>query len=1018
MMIISITKRKVALVAFAFIFICLKLTNPVYADEIKEQKNVLVINSYNQGLKWTEDETKGIIDGLKNSTDNISVLIEYMDWKNHHTDKNLQYLYDVYKYKYNSTQIDMIITTDDIALQFALKNREALFSNAPIVFCGVNKNGVSQIGSGYKNFTGIIQEVDPINTINMALEINPSLKNIYVLFDNSESGLSTGNIVIDEINSMSTDLKTIPLNNLAYDELLNNIQSYRDDSVILITSYNSDINGKVVDAERASREISNSSNVPVYHMFDYGLNNGALGGDMISGEFQGKNAAYMAVRVLNGKKLEDMPIQALNTTLKVFDYKQLKRFNISLNKIPDDSEVINKPFSFFSTYKTLVLAVLIVFAIMIVFVCILLFYINKIRKMKQDLSDNHEELSQIYEELSASDEELQQHFDEISAVQESLSRSEERFRVATEGSNAVIWDADMSNNLYRFSNRWYELLGYEKNEIDETHSGWKTIIHPDDQIEANRSRNAHLCGETPFYNCEYRMMTKTGEYLWFNVRGKVLQDLNGKNIRFAGSMIDITEKKKYETKLQESYQELEAAYEELTAVQEELMLRYDETLLSHKKIKENEERFNYLAYHDVLTELPNKLSLFEDSNIYFSLLQCNKTAVLFIDIDNFKNINDAMGHAFGDQVIIKMSERIVSLLKDGCTLYRLSGDEFIVIVQNGKDTRDVEILASHILAGFNEEFDVMNSVLHISLSIGVALYPDHGNDIGDLLKYADIAMYSAKEAGRNRYVVYDKLMNEAFTERMKLEKHLHKALERKEFEIYYQPQFDLRANEITGFEALLRWKSPELGSVSPLKFITVAEDTHLIIPLGAWVFRNACAFIKKLHNKGYTNLTLSVNVSILQLLQTDFNDLVIDTLEFYEIKPEYLELEVTESILMESFENISKKLGILKEIGIKIALDDFGKGYSSLSYLKQLPISTLKIDKSFIDCVCSNNESETLTGQIIEIGTSMGMIVIAEGVERQEQLEYLIKHGCHKIQGYLFSRPIPEYEVEKLLEIH
>lgn len=1017
-MIIEFIKiRKVALTAFAVILLYFNLSTPVYAEDANNQKNVLVINSYNHGLAWTADETDGILTGLKKNIDNLSIFIEYLDWKNNPTENNLRAMVDSYRYKYQNKDIDMIITTDDTALEFALKNRSALFSNAPVVFCGVNRKGVSEITSGFNNFTGVVEEVDPIDTINMALKINPSLKNVYVLFDNSESGISTGNIVIEKIKAMDAHLNTIPLNQLTYDELINSVKSYKDDSIIFATTYYSDANGKIIEFERASRDISTSSTVPVYHLYDFGLNNGAFGGNLISGELQGMNAARLALRIINGENPDYIPVQSPKTTRKVFDYNQLKRFNVSLSKIPKDSEVINKPFSFFNTYRILVLAVLAVFAIMIVFVCILLFYINKIRRMKKNLSDNHEELTQIYEELTASDEELKQQFDEISAVQESLSKSEERFRIAADGSNAVIWDADMSNSEYQFSNRWYELLGYEKNEVDEVHSGWKTIIHPDDQSQADKSRNAHLNGETQFYNCEYRMRTKAGEYLWFNVRGKVLKDINGKNIRFAGSMIDITEKKKYETKLQESYQELEAAYEELTAVQEELILRYDETLVSHKKIKENEERFNYLAYHDVLTELPNKLSLYEDSNVYFSLPQTSKTAVLFIDIDNFKNINDAMGHAFGDQVIIKMSERMVSLINDGCTLYRLSGDEFIVIVQNVKDTSAVGMLASHILAGFKDEFDVMNSVLHISISIGIAFYPEHGNDVGELLKYADMAMYRAKEEGRNKYVVYDQLMNEAFTERINLEKHLHTALERNEFEIYYQPQLDLRSNEITGFEALLRWKSPELGSVSPLKFIKVAEDTHLIIPLGAWVLKNACAFLKKLHNKGYTDLTISVNISILQLLQTDFNDLVIETLKFCEIKPEYLELEVTESILMESFETIGKKLEILRDIGIKIALDDFGKGYSSLSYLKQLPISTLKIDKSFIDCVCSSDESDTLTEQIIKIGTSMGMIVIAEGVENQEQLEYLINHECHKIQGYLFSRPIPEFEVEKLLKM-
>lgn len=452
--------------------------------------------------------------------------------------------------------------------------------------------------------------------------------------------------------------------------------------------------------------------------------------------------------------------------------------------------------------------------------------------------------------------------------------------------------------------------------------------------------------------------------------------------------------KKIEQELQESYQELTATHEDLEASQEKL---------------------RYLAYHDLLTGLPNKLSLLERTKGGIFTTDKNSAALLFIDVDNFKNINDTMGHAIGDQFIVKVSERLTSLLNEGCSLYRLGGDEFIITIENIKTSEDAENLAANIHEGFKEEFEVLSSLLHISLSIGIGLYPEHGKTIEELLKYADIAMYSAKETGKNRYAVYNQFMNEVFTERVNIEKCLHSSLIKNEFEIYYQPQLNLETNEIAGFEALLRWNSPELGSVSPLKFIKVAEDIKLIIPLGAWVLRNSCAFLKKFHENGFKDLTVSINISILQLLQTDFNDLVIDSLKFFDLKPQHLELEITETILIESYEAVREKLESLSEYGIKIALDDFGKGYSSLSYLKQLPISTLKIDKSFIDNI--STEEEILTKYIVTIGRSMGLCVIAEGVEKQEQLDYLNKHGCHKIQGYLHSKPLPENEIFKLFEI-
>lgn len=1010
-------KSKIICITGIILFLlCSNLTSLVYAGDFGMPKNVLIVNSYHQGLKWSKDETDGILEALENSGEKLSTFVEYMDWKNYPSEVNIRYIYDYFKYKYQNKRMDLLIVTDDIALEFILESREELFANAPVVFCGVNQKGAAEITKGYKNFTGVIEEIDPMETIEIALDINPSLKNIYLLFDNSESGKSTGEIIENKLKSNYNNLNIVPLNELTYDELLEGVRSYDKDSLILVATYYSDGDGKIVEFEYLSREVSKNSSVPVYHLYDMGLNNGALGGVMLSGRLQGANAAELALRVLEGENPDNIPVQTPETTRKAFDFKQLERFSIPLGKITEDAEVINKPFSFFETYKVLVHSVLCAFAVLLALVCLLFLHIVQIQKMRKSLSESYENLTQLYEELTASDEELQQQFDELSSMKKKLSVSEERFRNAADGSNAIIWDVDMSNMQYNFSDKWYELLGYEKGGIDEANGGWKAIIHPEDAAEADRQREAHINGETPFYNCEYRMRAKNGDYIWFNVRGKVLKDIYGKNARFAGSLIDITDRKAYEAKLQESYQELEATYEELTAVQEELQKQYNEIIDSNEKIKRSEERLAYLAYYDQLTGLPNNLSLFETSQKDIFPSKSGKAALLFIDMDNFKYINDTLGHAFGDQLVIKVSERLNTLLPNNGSIYRLGGDEFIIILKDIKGTEDAELFAAHIIDKFKEEFEVSDIILNISLSIGISIYPEHGKNIEELLKYADIAMYRVKDTGRKSFIVYDKLMKKAFTERVKIEKHLHTALENKEFEIYYQPQYDLKTNKVAGIEALLRWNSPELGFVSPIDFIKVAEDTHLIIPLGAWVLKEACAFLKKLHSMGFANITVSVNISMLQLIQKDFNDMVMGILEDFKLEPACLELEITESILMESFDTIGRKLEDLNRKGIRIALDDFGKGYSSLNYLRQLPISTLKVDKSFIDNIPSENNYKDLTGHIVTIGKSMGMCVIAEGVERLEQLEYLVQYECDKVQGYLYSKPIPEKDLVKLLQ--
>ncbi|NLE24915.1 MAG: EAL domain-containing protein, partial [Clostridiaceae bacterium] len=273
------------------------------------------------------------------------------------------------------------------------------------------------------------------------------------------------------------------------------------------------------------------------------------------------------------------------------------------------------------------------------------------------------------------------------------------------------------------------------------------------------------------------------------------------------------------------------------------------------------------------------------------------------------------------------------------------------------------------------------------------------------------AMYKAKESGKNCYVLFSEDMHERLLERMLIEKHLRGAIENNELDVYYQPQVDAMTGIISGFEALLRWNNSELGFVSPLKFIGVAEETRLINPIGTWVLQKACTFLKKVHENECCDISIAVNISIFQLLQEDFADVVEDILASTGLDPGHLELEITESILMDSYKSISSSLDRLKKLGIKIALDDFGKGYSSLSYLKQLPIDTLKIDKCFIDSIQSDKDNADLTGMIVKLGQNMGLTVLAEGVEEQEQMNYLIKNGCHKIQGYLISRPLPANEI-------
>ncbi len=426
-------------------------------------------------------------------------------------------------------------------------------------------------------------------------------------------------------------------------------------------------------------------------------------------------------------------------------------------------------------------------------------------------------------------------------------------------------------------------------------------------------------------------------------------------------------------------------------------------------LRESREELRVLVYYDHLTGLSNRRRLYDDLPEFLAANPIKAKALIFIDMDNIKLVNDSLGHLLGDQLILETARRIETVIPRGDRLFRLGGDEFIVLSTVSTQTEACQ-LAARIVDAFNIPVHFEGNSIHTSLSIGLALYPEHGHETSELLKKADIALYESKRQGKNRYILFNPSLLTGVKDRMRLGELLHKAQERNELEVFYQPQTDAVHGTVVSFEALLRWKSAELGMISPAQFIPIAEENHLIIPIGKWVLEQACFFLKKLHEQGFSDMGIAVNVSIIQLMQEDFVDTVLTALRLSGIDPNKLELEITESVLMESFSVIDKKLRNLRTLGIGIALDDFGQGYSSLSYLNRLPITVLKIDKVFVDDITGDGAERSITGNIVAIGKKMGLTVIAEGVETESQLLYLGAQHCDKIQGYIFSKPIPEAE--------
>jgi diguanylate cyclase (GGDEF)-like protein len=426
-----------------------------------------------------------------------------------------------------------------------------------------------------------------------------------------------------------------------------------------------------------------------------------------------------------------------------------------------------------------------------------------------------------------------------------------------------------------------------------------------------------------------------------------------------------------------------------------------------RELEGKRAEIEYQANYDFLTGLPNRRLFNEQikTSIEVSARETATLALLFIDLDRFKNINDIFGHSVGDLLLRSVAERLLNCFGKEEIISRFSGDEFVVLIPNA--TRAVamakaKIVLDELSRPFSNEADEM----YVSSSIGISQYPADGEDVETLIKNADVAMYRAKEQGRNGYQFYSADMNEGIMRKNALEKGLYQALERNELVLFYQPQIDLITGKIIGSEALIRWQHPEFGLIPPIEFISLAEETGLIVPIGEWVIRTACAQNKKWLDRGETPMSISVNLSARQFQQKNLVESIIKSLSDTGLPPEYLKLEITESIALYNEEYVIDKLHTLKNIGIKIAIDDFGTGYSSLSYLKKFPIDSLKIDKSFIGDITSDSGNEEIVKTIIAMARNMKLNVIAEGVETQQQLLFLKEHKCNEAQGYIFSKPL------------
>lgn len=557
-------------------------------------------------------------------------------------------------------------------------------------------------------------------------------------------------------------------------------------------------------------------------------------------------------------------------------------------------------------------------------------------------------------------------------MEESIRKSEERYRLITENSLDLIATIDPEGNFLYVSPSHQTVVGMDRSQ--QKSGKLYDWIHPEDRDLVKNEVRKLVDKQKSSSIMEFRLQAANGKVIFAETKISAITNEGGLIKKLLFATRDMTDRKNWEQKIY------------------------------------------HLAYHDTLTDLPNRRLFMNNlDKAISSLNKQEKLAILFIDLDRFKYINDSFGHDMGDYILIEAAQRIKQALRSMDLVARLGGDEFTVILPQIEDVEMVKEIAEKIQQKFKEPIQIPGEQLYLSCSIGIALYPENGRNADDLLKRADTALYTVKERGRSGFALFKHEMEEKSLERIMLENELTKAVKEEQFHLDYQPKLDFSNNELIGMEALVRWNHPELGMIPPNKFIPIAEETGLIIPIGEWVIREACKQNKSWQNLGYPPLTISVNISVRQLEQTNLLGTIQQILAETELDPQWLEIEVTESILSD-LENAADILQKIRDFGVQISIDDFGTGYNSFSYIKHLPIDTVKIDSTFVRDIQNSEESQAIIEAILVLARTLGINVVAEGVESKSQLHFLEKEGCNQGQGYLFSKPVASDVFEQYLQ--
>lgn len=953
-------------------FLCCFWFSPTPSVADTSIKRILYLNSYHQGYKWSDDITRGINDVLKAEKGQYRIYTEYMDTKRRSPGIMRDQIRYVLQTKYPSDFFDLILSSDDAAFDFLLSRREELFGSTPVVFCGVNYLDPSRL-VGQKGVIGISEEANIADTLDTALSLHPNIRQIYVIADKTPTGLKIRQRIVDMQVRYRQRLEFHMLPDTSLADIALRLRQLPSHSLVLCSVFLKDASGQFYEYDEVLPRLVENCKVPIYGLWDFHLGQGIIGGNLTVGYRQGQQVAGLGLKILQGVPLAALPPLTLSEAEYRFDMRQLNRFGINVDDLPQGTILVNQEHPLAIRYRVVLLQSLAAILVLMAVILLLLRIIRRRQRtqlaLEQDRSKLEAEVLARTAHLTEANRQLRMEILERNQAARALKESEQEKSLILNSSSDLIAYLDPGLRI-RWANRTStDRAGRQQTQVEglQCYEAWHGLESPCIGCPVLRSHKTGL----PEHG---EVVTSDGQ-IWL-VRAFPFHDSQGQVSGFATFSLDVSEQKKAQRTI-------------------------------HR-----------MAYYDHLTGLPNR-ALFQkelDRKLEDAVGRDHGLALMFLDLDHFKGVNDSLGHAKGDLLLQKIADRLQKCLGREDILARLNGDEFIFLLTGIDDPVAVKALAGNVQRIMASPFNLDGDEIYVGTSIGIACYPLHGVDAANLMKRADRALYAAKERGRNAIELFSEQINARFHRRQQLEMRLQNALAKNEFFLEYQPQVDLQTGRMLGVEALLRWRNDDLGLIMPGEFISLAEETGLIRPIGEWVLRTACREYLSWRQPEGVQLRLAVNISGQQIKHPDFVQIIDDVLQSTGFDPRFLELEITETVAMEDVEGNIGTFRDLKARRLQLAIDDFGTGYSSLSYLRHFPIDRLKIDRKFIRDVAKCRDSASLVEAIVSMARSLHLDIIAEGVETEEQVAYLWKQGCRQIQGFFFGRPMSASALQKYLQ--